>query len=268
MVGQLKLLQTVDRYISSKTFPRTLLLEGPWGCGKHTLVKELSDRLSIDVEDITDSLTLETLDNITISTSPKIYLIDSSNISVREQNIILKFLEEPLKNSYIILLCEAKNKLIPTVLNRCVCLTFESYTQEELRSFVTEKISEDILSLAHTPGMVIKIQSSPVESMMSLATQIFQKLKVASYSNILTIPNKLYYKQPEENLLEFDLFAYVLLNVACKLYNAGKITYNEYIYTNRFYNACAIPNINKQQLFEHYIVSLKRFYEGEPFDEI
>lgn len=268
MVGQLKVLQTVDKYISSKTFPRTLLLEGPWGCGKHTLVEEISTRLNIDIEDITDSLTLETLDNISISTSPRIYLINSSNISIREQNIILKFLEEPLKNSYIILLCQAKNKLIPTVVNRCVCLTFESYTEEELRSFLSETISDDILSFAHTPGMVMKIESSPIESMISLATQIFEKLRVASYSNILTIPNKLYYKEVKEELLEFDLFVYVLLNIAYKLYTASKITYNEYIYTDQLYNTCAIPNINKQQLFEHYIVSLKRFYEGEPLDEI
>ena len=268
MVGQLKLLQTIDRYISSKTFPRTLLLEGPWGCGKHTLVEELSTKLNIDIEDITDSLTLETLDNISISTSPRIYLINSSIISIKEQNIILKFLEEPLKNSYIILLCEVKNKLIPTVLNRCVCLTFESYTENELRNFLSESMSEDIFSLAHTPGMVMKLQSSPVDMMVSLATQIFEKLRVASYSNILTIPNKLYYKESKEDLLEFDLFIYVLLNVAYKLYAAGKITYNEYICTDQLYNACAILNINKQQLFEHYIVSLKRFYEGEPLDEI
>lgn len=268
MIGQPKLLQTIDRYIKSKTFPRTLMLEGPWGCGKHTVVREISEKLQIPVEDITDVLTLETIDNISISTSPKIYLIDSSSISIREQNIILKFLEEPLKNAYIILLCQAKNKLIPTVLNRCVCLTFESYSDEELRNFLSESMSEDIFSLAHTPGMVMKLQDPSAENMMSLATQIFEKLRVASYSNILTIPNKLYYKEPKEGLLEFDLFVYILLNIAYKSYNAGKITYREYIYTDNLYNACAIANINKQQLFEHYVVSLKRFYEGEPLDEI
>lgn len=268
MIGQNRLVRIIDNYIENNSFPRSLLLEGPWGCGKHTLVKEISEKLNLEIQDITDLLTLETLDNISISTFPKIYLIDTYSISIREQNVILKFLEEPLKNSYIILLCTSKNKLIETVVNRCMCLSFESYTQEELKVFLSKNISTEILELADTPGMLIRFQTSPVENMISLSKQIFEKIRVASYSNILSIPNKLYYKEPKENLLDFELFVYILLNMAFKLYKEYKLGYNEYIYTSKLYKACAIPNINKQQLFEHYIISLKRFYEGEPFDEI
>lgn len=268
MIGQEKLLKVIDSYINNNSFPRTLLLEGPWGCGKHTLVKEISEKLNLDIQDITDILTLETLDNISISVTPKIYIIDSSLISIREQNVILKFLEEPLKNSYIILLCTSKNKLIETVVNRCMCLTFENYTQEQLKLFLSKDISKEVLDLVNTPGMVLKIQKSPVEKMISLSKQIFEKIRVASYSNILSIPNKLYYKEPKEDLLEFDLFVYIFLNIAFKLYVEHSLGYDEYIYTSKLYNTCAIPNINKQQVFEHYIISLKRYYEGEPFDEI
>ena len=61
---------------------------------------------------------------------PKIYIIDSSTISIKEQNIILKFVEEPLKNSYIIIL--KNSKLLPTILNRCQKWKFEAYSKEEL----------------------------------------------------------------------------------------------------------------------------------------
>lgn len=267
MVGQIKLQQIIDKYIAT-TFPRTLLLEGPRGCGKHMLCKIIAEKMSLEVSDITETLSLETIEDIMLSTSPKIYIIDTTHISIREQNIILKFLEEPLKNAYILVLCESKSNLIQTVINRCLVLSFDAYTVEELKTFLKEGVSEDLLQFCNTPGIVLELQDSPFQSMISLATQIFQKLRQASYSNVLSIPNKVYYKEPKKDLLDFDLFIYILLNISYQEYVKGTITFNEYDYTDKFYNACRIKNINKQQLFEHYVIALKRFYEGEPLDEI
>ena len=78
MIGQEKLLSQIDAYITSETLPRTLLFEGEWGCGKHTLAQEIGTKLKMDVQDITASLNLETIEQIMLSPIPRVYVIDAS----------------------------------------------------------------------------------------------------------------------------------------------------------------------------------------------
>ena len=262
MIGQKKLQDTIQELIQTNSLPRTILLEGDLGCGKHTLVKETSVKLGLDVQDITDTLTLEVLQDISVRPTPYVYIIDASGLSIREQNVILKFLEEPLKNSYIFVLCVSKYSLIPTVKNRCYCLSFEQYSTEELKSFIDFQIIPEVLEFANTPGRLLSMVNAPVDRMIEFVNSIYQKISNASYSNILKIPSKCYYKDAGDGLLEFDLFVYVLLQQSVKLYNQSVITYNMYELVSQFYNDCMIPHINKQQLFEHFIFNLKLLTEG------
>lgn len=259
MVGQVKLLQLIDRYIDTGTLPRTLLLEGDYGCGKHTVTSYISEKLSLPVLDITETLSLELLEQITLKPVPQIYLINSSNISVKEQNMILKFLEEPLKNSYIVILAETKTQLLNTVINRCVCLSFEKYTTEELLEFCTSS-NADILEFADTPGRVRLFEQHPVTEMKSFSEKIFLQIGIANYSNILTIPNRINFKD-NDKLFDFDVFVFILIHVAMNLYIKGMIPYKAYLVTDEFYNDTKIPHINKLQLFEHYLFRLKLVYE-------
>lgn len=257
MVGQVKILQLVDRYIDTNTLPRTLLLEGDYGCGKHTLASYISDKLGLPILDITETLSLELLEQISLKPVPQIYLIDSSNISVKEQNMILKFLEEPLKNSYIIILAETKTQLLNTVINRCVCLSFEKYTVEELTGFCTDA---SVLEFADTPGRAKLFEQHPIAEMKAFAEKIFLQIGIANYSNVLTIPNRINFKD-NEKLFDFNVFIFVLIHVAMNLYIKGTISYKAYLVTDDFYNDTKIPHINKLQLFEHYLFRLKLVYE-------
>lgn len=261
MVGQLKLKETLFTLIQQNIFPRTLLLEGEYGCGKHLLVKELAEQLQLSIVDITEILTLDTIQNIYINPLPNIYLIDCNNISEKEQNVILKFLEEPLKNSYIILLTESKNRILPTVLNRCRSYSFEPYTAEELKEF-TSKVNDSYqqyISFFTSPGMVLKFQEEPVNEIINLIQKIYFKISQANFSNILTIPNKINFNEKEQvaGMFSFKFFTYLLLQVANYLYLQGKISYNNFILTQNFYNDTLIPNINKKYLFEHFLFELK-----------
>lgn len=261
MVGQMKLITTVDKYITSGRFPRTVLLEGEWGCGKHTLVAEIGSRLKLEVIDISDTLNLETLHQITLSAIPHIYLIDCANISIKEQNVILKFLEEPLKNSYIILITESKHLLLNTVANRCVVWSFQPYTDDVLMTFIEDGSSLSSLKYANTPGRVLQFQQHPISEMCAFASKILVQIGVANYSNVLTIPNKINFKDKSE-LFDFDIFTYVLLNTASDLYKDGKIPYKVFWITNEFYNTSRDSRLNKVSLFEHYLIELKRVVEG------
>lgn len=258
MIGQTRILNLIDKHISNSSMPRTVLLEGEWGCGKHTVAKYISDELKLQLLDITDMLNLETLEQITLSATPRVYLINCSNISVKDQNTILKFLEEPLKNSYIVLLSENKSTLLNTVVNRCIVWSFEQYTDEQLSSFVE---SGSIPRCANTPGRVIEFQKYPINDMYSFAEKVLSQIAVANHSNILTIPNRIAFKA-EEDGFPFDIFTYLLINASCELYSKGSISFGAHEATSEFYNDCKIPHINKRHLFEHYLIELKQLFDG------
>ena len=261
MLGQSKLKSLLKSHTTKGNFPRTIMLEGEEGCGKHTFATLIAEVLNVQLYDLTEQLNLETLEQITLSVTPRLYVIDCNKISVKEQNVILKFLEEPLKHSYIVLLTDGKHKLLNTVVNRCICWSFDKYSEDQLKTFLESEEKSYILKYATTPGRVIQLQNEPILDMENLATKILSQVKDANYSNILTIPNRINFKDAEEKL-NFDVFVYILLHRSYQLYCQGIIPFYCYDLTCGFYNDCTIPHINKQHLFETYLFKLKLFFEG------
>ena len=62
-----------------------------------------------------------------------IYYIDLSNFLEKQQNKLLKFIEEPAMNTFICIGTISEACALPTVLNRCLKYIFEPYSVEELR---------------------------------------------------------------------------------------------------------------------------------------
>ena len=66
--------------------------------------------------DITENISAEYIDKIMLNPNPRIYVIDLSKITEKDENVLLKFIEEPLKTSFIILLAESRNGILNTIL--------------------------------------------------------------------------------------------------------------------------------------------------------
>ena len=133
IIGQDKLLN----YIDSKrrdTFPRSLILLGESGCGKSTVINYISDKLNLPLIDITDNINIDFITSLYEKPEPYIYTIKASNITIKEQNALLKFIEEPLKNSYVIIEVENLNQILATVYNRCQVLKFVPYSKKILQN--------------------------------------------------------------------------------------------------------------------------------------
>ena len=245
-------------YINSCTldnFPRTLLLLGEYGSGKHMIVKYIGEKFKLEIENISDQLSLETIDDITQRVSPKIYVIESDKLTIKNENVILKFLEEPLKNSFIVVLCEHKSNIIATVLNRCQVWELEKYNQDFLRTF-TDDVDDYLFRVATTPGKVIEYQHYPLKDMFDLAYKIFRNVKLANFANVLTLSRFLAFKN-EKDKFDFNLFLDILLLVSCELYMIDEIPLNVYDLTSKLNNNKYIFNVDKKSLFEHYLIELK-----------
>jgi replication-associated recombination protein RarA len=267
MIGQDKLTKQINTY-TLDTFPHSVILLGPKGCGKHTLVNEIAGNLHLNVVYITESISINDIDQFMIKPEPYIYVFDANVLSIKQQNVILKFVEEPLKNAYIIILCETKRQLIDTVLNRCIIWTFETYSKETLRTCTfVNKVSDIVLELSNTPGDIIELSlyeaeiPDTINKMIQLSNKLLTSSKRATVANILTVADKCYYKESDKDNVKFNfnIFLKVLMYVIQKnlVDNGSKELYNVYNRTNQLYNDCFIPNINKQYLFESYLLDMK-----------
>ena len=254
IVGQEKICNRIDS-CTIDNFPRTLLLLGEYGSGKHLIVNYIADKFNLEVEDISDNLTLETIDNITQRVSPKIYLIDSKKLTIKNENVILKFLEEPLKNSFVVVLCEHKSSIIPTVWNRCQVWELSIYEQDFLNTFIQNQ-SNYLLKVANTPGKVLEYQHYPLKEMFELAHKIFTHIKNANFANALTISRFIAFKN-EKDKFDFNLFLDILLVVCKELYWNQQVSGDTYWLTNDLNNNKHLFNIDKKSLFEHYLIELK-----------
>lgn len=253
MLGQNKILSYLDNS-TLNTFPQSLILVGEKGCGKHLYCKEVSNKFNIDLLDITDKLNLECISDLYINPKPYLYLIDTSKISIKEQNIILKFIEEPPENSLIVLLCEDLNYLLPTIKNRCVKWIFEPYSKEDLRVFIKDQEDISLLDLFETPGQLLEIQKLNIYPYKELASKILEKINIASIPNTLTISNNIGFKD-EKDKLNLFIFQKILLREAFNNFlNSSDISKYEII--NNYINYSKIPKIDQKILFDNFLIGL------------
>ena len=260
VTGQEKICNLIEKS-TLDTFPRSLILVGPPGSGKHLLCNEISTKFGLHVFDITEMLDLDTINEIYQKVEPFIYIIRLNEISVKEENIILKFLEEPLKNSYIILLAENINGILLTILNRCQIWHLQNYSKEYLSTFANG--NELIVHIAETPGQVISLVNESFDEMYQLTHKMLYKIHSASIPNTLSISDKISWSN-EKNKFNFELFIRILLFQALGAFHDTQdsrfIQY--YHLTNKLEKDSKIKNIDKRYLFEKFLLEARSLMKG------
>ena len=260
IVGQNRIRNLIETS-NLDNFPNSLIISGEKGSGKHTVCNLISSKLNLQVIDISEKLTQEMIDEIYTRVEPYIYVITSDKLNIKNQNSILKFLEEPLKNSYIILLVENKNMLLPTILNRCQIWELEKYTRDELSTFINGNVDSRILDVAKTPGDVIIMQNenNNFEKLYDLVDKLIEKIPMASFSNILSITNRINFDGKEPEKIDLSVFIRTLIWLSSeKILNSDNPYYQEvYKTVNDLSNNLLILNINKKICFENFLAKMK-----------
>jgi DNA polymerase III delta prime subunit len=257
MIGQTSLIKSLTSY-NIKTFPQTLLLIGDKGCGKHLIVKDvISPHLKLEVVDITQNISFEYISNIQLRAIPAIYLINTSLITEKEQNILLKFIEEPVSNSFVILISEDKVSLIETIINRCVVYSFEPYTNKELLSFISYKKDSNIqlaLKVCNTPGQLIETTEDKIENVFDVSKKIANRLKDASLPNALKISQKINYKEEPEKF-DINVFFNSLILTLSEEYthNSNEVYLKLYNKAVEYKSKLRTPRINKEALMDNFL---------------
>lgn len=179
--------------ITLSTMPHSVLIVGDLGCGKHTLFKMLVDKLNLPFLDITENITSEQIADIQLSNTPAIYLIDDTNpkhvLTSKEQNSLLKLVEEPTASTFIVIITENKLSILPTLANRCQCWEFQKYSKNMLVS-LNPKLAQ-YSEFLNTPGQMLNIKEDLILDTLTLADKMIDSMKIASLPNTLMIADKL-----------------------------------------------------------------------------
>jgi len=249
MIGQKKLKNKIDTF-TINNFPHSVLLLGEYGSEKEEICEYISLKLDIPTYDITNLISEEYIHDIYSMLNYGIYIINSNEISEREQNILLKFFEEPNQYIYIILSAESKANLLDTIITRSYEMKLDKYSKEELIPLCKNELIDLELELASTPGMVEELNHLDLKALNTLCENIVNKLSVANYQNTLTITNKINFKDEYD---KFPLWAFVkeLSNVILRY-----ILINNEINPNLYW---LISDFRKNYIFMN---DKKRYFEN------
>ena len=259
--GQERISQKLNE-LDLDTFPHALMLVGEQGSGKHLIVDIISEKFSLE-KVFLDEINFDVLLELQLSPYPKLCVFE--NLTIKNQNQILKFLEEPSNMIFVVILTDNKSNYLDTILNRCQIWQLEIYSKSILRDFIqvdstlTDQQKDLVIEISRTPGDVISLDSIKLQTLIDLSNKVLNKLSSASYGNVFNILNHV---TKTEGKLDFDLFARLLhYEIHRRILNNENL-YTEYELTNNLIKQLKSFSTIKEQLFEHYLIQLKEYYES------
>ena len=183
MVSKLKWLNDIYNGINFKYLPHGIIISGPSGIGKKILANKISKDLLINKNNKSDDIDLLnhpdffTLDkdkillhhityredkwddekgqrnvNDFLSVTPSIavnkvvLILNAQTMNNSSQNALLKSLEEPAPNSYIIITTDRPKSLLETIYSRCQIINIPNVTQKVTNEWLIENGISDINS--------------------------------------------------------------------------------------------------------------------------
>lgn len=121
------------------------------------------DKFDISVEEFEKAIGIEDVRKLQknlylkpLKSEHKALIINAyRGITIDSQNALLKILEEPPFSSFIFLLVQSENILLPTVLSRCKVIKLEGNTQSQVSKEEVEKLIDNLKS--QDPGEKLKM---------------------------------------------------------------------------------------------------------------
>lgn len=257
MIGQTRL-KNIFNTITLETLPKNILLSAPKGFGKHTLIYELAKRLDLNTNDITDNVSLETLNSLYDVTIPTLIIVDLSILSIAKQTILLKTLEESNQNIYFCLLSSDNMFVLDSIKNRCVYYQFDIYKKEELLIFLKETGIEDIgiLDYIKIPGDILKLNPYNINDYDTLTSKIINSMSIANISNTLTIIDKFNFDNDFDKL-DPSIFINMLIGKLKSLYYEKQ----DFIYENAIMLSISYrTKVFDKDSFSRYIIELWKIF--------
>lgn len=257
MIGQDRLIKLIDSF-TIDNIPKSIIISGDNGSGKHMICNYIGNKLNLPVEEITDKFNQDLIEDIMLRTSPYLYIIDGNKLSVRDQNVLLKLLEEPLANSILVIIAQYAELLLPTIINRCQKWTMSTYSKQCLRTFVDDSYKGNLtslLSVANTPGKVLFYQQFDIQKVCKTCDLILDNISKAAFSNVLSL-DKRFTATNEKDKIDLSLFTDVFYKVAVDRAVENELDAQSFNVIRKWRSKCRLPHVNQKVLFDNFIIDL------------
>jgi DNA polymerase III delta prime subunit len=254
IIGQTKLLSKIN---AMEYLPKTLMFLGTVGCGKHTIAKYTAERFGLDFVEIEESVSAQDLEDYTHKTLDTLYLINLNKFTEKQQNQFLKFIEEPSKSVYIILIANSEAGILNTILNRSIKYRLEPYTKEQIEQITNTAVNDLAFKIFQTPGKLLNLTEQSFNDVMGLANTVVHSINRATYPNALVVSTKINYKDLY-NKIDFDLFFDAVEYLALEDYVNNKTEQSLTVFktTNQFKQYATQQNLIKEILMINYLTTL------------
>ena len=257
IIGQARLLSKINTYHNMGRLPKTLMLIGPVGCGKHAIARYVSEKFELNYIEINENISNLELEDYLHSTINTLYVINLNKFSEKQQNQFLKFIEEPSKSVYVMLIATSEAGVLNTILNRCIKHTLDPYSKEEVEQITNSSVNELAFQIFRTPGKLLNITDMSCQNIIDLANNLLQYIDKAAYANTLVISTKINYKDLY-NKIDFNLFLDAVEHLAFEDYknNNKEHSLTAYKITNQFKHLATKQNLIKETLMLNYLTTL------------
>ena len=214
IIGQKKLLSTINNLIENNNFPRYSIIVGNTGSGKKLITSYIAEGLEallVPCELSVDSVR-EVIDLSYNQTSPTLYMwADANRMSAGAKNAVLKVTEEPPQNAYFVMTTDNVNGLLNTLTSRGTVFNINPYTVEDLVSYASlknidtkSKEFNTIISISTTPQDIIDLSNIDIIQFNKVVNVLCESVGNINLANILKISTLLKFKDSDDDKEKFD----------------------------------------------------------------
>lgn len=224
-------------------FSKVCLLIGNSNVSKDNFINKFISDHDLKYEDITDNISLDYINEISTRSEPYLYNIDVDKLTIKNQNVILKFIEEPINSCYIFLRTKNSFNVIPTIKGRCCVINLGQQSKKYGYLIDTDDDKK-----------IIDDNNYNIDDISNLCCSIFENINKATLSNALTLVDKIL------NNYDLEFFSKCLTIIAkdrfCK--DGSQKNLKRYLITSKLYYNSHISTFSQQDLLSNYICELKK----------
>ena len=263
LIGQSSLLSTLKHQIEQNTLSRFIIITGNRGSGKKMIVKEIAKLLNATEYECKTGVNdiRELIKNSYKIKANVVYTIpDADTMSVQAKNSLLKVTEETPNNAYIIMTLENLENTLDTIKSRARIYHMDRYTPSEIGEYCERYGKDKYLyeSLCDTPGECDILYKQNPQEFYKYVAKVVDNIATTSGSNVFKIADKIALKDSDDGydlVLFWKCFNKVLFDKRFKM-SGIKVT-------NQYLRYVQIKSLNKQMLFDNWILDIRERWRNE-----
>ena len=182
----------------AKSDRHSIIIYGESGCGKTHMARQYAQMLDIsdfNVVSPTIGDLQETMGSLVESSNKTCICIENLDLGMISVSYsILKFIEEPKSNVYIVITCRTLNNIPDTILSRCVSVKINSPKKYDITTYCKTNRFEDYARLKSHPVLSCIKSFSDVDIVMDMNAdklRYFEEIDIGFHDTVGNISYKL-----------------------------------------------------------------------------